>query len=110
MMVKISIGDNANEYHFLRQWKLETCEGPPPEQNYASRTTYYERCCLLPGRYTLTCIDKLKKHSVNTYGWGNAYIEIDGQRYCDDFFGFKAMRTVSVIGNKMLVISEYKMN
>ena len=83
------------------------CEGPSKEykrnENYTSPITistieytnfvYVERCCLAPGLHTLTCYNE-----KGPYGWGNGSIEILGQRYCDDFVGFKAMRTVSVLG------------
>ena len=49
----------------------------------------YDRCCLSPGRHTLTCINKKSE-----LGWENFTLEIDGKRYCDDFIGFKAMRTI----------------
>ena len=93
-MITTTIGLNKNDtLHFFREWKLESCYGPKLGWNYSPNEIHYERCCLPPGQYTLSCLNRQSK-----YGWGNASLEIDGKRYCDDFVGFKAMRTVSVLG------------
>ena len=93
LRIKISVGENKNDaLYFSRQWKLESCN-EPKFWKYLPMEIHYERCCLLPGQYTLTCINKRSK-----YGWGNAFLEIAGKRYCDDFVGFKAMRTISILG------------
>ena len=54
---------------------------------------HIERCCLTPGRHVLTC-----QNEDRPYGWGNASVEIQGQRYCDDFFGSMARRIVVIKG------------
>ena len=51
-------------------------------------------CCLAPGNHTLTCYNTRKPH-----GWKQGFIVINGERYCDDFIGYKAMRRVIVNGN-----------
>ena len=53
---------------------------------------YVERCCLHPGIYVLSCYDDRNE------GWNNAYLDILGHRYCDDFLGYKAMRRVTIPG------------
>ena len=85
---------------FSRQWTLESCSGPKYGlQSSSSRTIYYyDRCCLVPGKYTLTC-----SNLQNTYGWGNVIFTIDGKQYCDDFVGFEAMRTVIVKGKSAFI-------
>ena len=93
LKIVVNVGSNADEWKFLRQWKMEACYGPKNGWDYSTREIHYDRCCLLPGKYTLTCVN-----NKTTYGWGDAFLEIAGKRYCDDFIGFKAMRTVSVIG------------
>ena len=55
--------------------------------------TYMDTCCLNPGVYTLIC-----ENMIGPYGWGNSFIEIAGERYCDDFVGYKALRKVVVTG------------
>ena len=101
----MNIGHNENDTHyFSRQWTLESCYGPKPKFNYTTPGIHFDRCCLPPGQYTLTCINE-----QSTYGWGNVKFEIDGKRYCDDFIGFKAMRTVSVQGKEYEVKFEKKM-
>ena len=78
---------------FGRGWQIGSCYGPKNGFNYSSNETHYDRCCLTPGTYTLIC-----KNTKSKYGWGNARFEIDGKQYCDDFVGFRAMRTVSIVG------------
>ena len=92
------VSDNGpdEKKHFSRQWKMETCYGPKHGINYLSNSIFGDRCCLSPGQYTLTCINKKSK-----LGWGDAVLEIDGNKYCDDFVGFEANRTISVHGKTM---------
>ena len=54
---------------------------------------YVEQCCLTPGRYVLTC-----QNDKGPFGWGNASVEIQGQKYCNDFIGRKARRIVMIAG------------
>ena len=77
---------------------MGSCYGPKPGWIYRSSQTHHDRCCLPIGQYTLTCLNKKKE-----YGWGNAFLEIDGKRYCDDFTGFKIMETISVTGKKLRI-------
>ena len=77
--------ENGTDY-FAPEWTLESCNnGWTGNEN----ETHYFRCCLQPGQHTLTCINKKSE-----FGWGNVTFEIDGKRYCDDFVGFKAMRSI----------------
>ena len=96
--LEVNAGEHDSE-HFLRKWQMGSCYGPPdglekqPLFFYNSTDIYIDRCCLLPGNYTLKC-----KNLKGQYGWGNSSIEIFGQRYCDDFVGFEAMRRVFISG------------
>ena len=69
-------------------WSMGTCF---QAQEYIRENQYIERCCLQPGSYTLQCNSK-----VRPVGWCDGFIEFQGQKYCDDFIGLKAMRTVQV--------------
>ena len=90
------VGDNIDDNsYFSREWKLGSCYGPKLGMKYSSKEAHYDRCCLTSGVYTLIC-----QNTKSNYGWGNARLEIEGVRYCDDFIGFKAMRHVSVKGKK----------
>ena len=51
-------------------------------------------CCLAPGNHTLTCYNIREPH-----GWKKGFIVINGERYCDDFIGYKAMRRIMINGN-----------
>ena len=84
-----------NDTIFSRQWTLGSCSGPKYDLQSSSSLTiyYYDRCCLVPGKYTLTC-----SNLQDTKGWGNVIFTIDGKQYCDDFVGFEAMRSVTVKG------------
>ena len=109
---RTEIGAHEDEnLYFKRKWKMGSCRGPSKEYtrnaNYTSNTTYVERCCLAPGMHILTCLNE-----IGPYGWGNGYIEILGQRYCDDFVGFRAMRKVSLLGKmlKLNIIIQLRLN
>ena len=99
---KISPMVQNNDTISARQWTLGSCSGPKYDmESFSSMTIYYyDRCCLLPGKYTLTC-----SNIQHTYGWGNVTFTIDGKQYCDDFVGFEAMRTVTVKGKPTFVAS-----
>ena len=65
-----------------------------------------KRCCVEPGRYTLTCFNTKSPH-----GWKGGFIAIDGIHYCDDFMGFKAMRRITIDGESTcLLITKVKMD
>ena len=86
------MGDNKEHYaYFSPEWRMGSCFGP--RTTYSPNVTYYDRCCLSSGTYTLICTNSKSK-----YGWGNADFKLGGKRYCDDFVGFKGMRTVSIQG------------
>ena len=73
---------------------MGSCYGPKNRVDYEIRNEiWYDRCCLPEGRYTLTC-----KNTKSVYGWGDSTFEINGERYCDDFVGFTAMRSILVKG------------
>ena len=102
LRIELKVGQNNENgtNYFSPEWTLGSCYGPHVQCGHMS--TCYERypiqselCCLSPGRHTLTCINRKSQ-----FGWGNFTFEIDGKRYCDDFVGFKAMRTILVEGNK----------
>ena len=63
---------------------------------YEYRRTDYrhsERCCLIPGKFTLTC-----ENTKKPVGWYEGYVEIQGHKYCHDFMGYKAMRQITIAG------------
>ena len=70
------------------EWKIGLCHGT---QKYFKETWYIERCCMPPGYHTLQC-----KTNGHHFGWSRAFIEFNGQKYCDDFMGLKAMRKVKL--------------
>ena len=81
--------DDSTRYK--RQWKIDQCVG---KQNYISDYQFFENCCLQPGVYTLVCQNK-----IGNLGWGNAHLEIQGNRYCDDFAGMTLMETIHIKGS-----------
>ena len=71
-------------------WTFGSCDST---QAYANNGQYSESCCLVPGEYTLSCLD--------TYGdgWHGGFLEIQGTRYCEDFTsGSVAAHQVTVTG------------
>ena len=71
------------------EWHIGTCNSL--EITYQETNRYLHRCCLQPGEYLLTCINKR-----NPYGWNHGYIEIQGHRYCDDFLSYKSMQKITI--------------
>ena len=92
----MSVGENdwrdANS-QFSSEWTMGSCFGPKYNKSYLHNEVWYDRCCLPEGQYTLTC-----KNTKSVYGWGDSTFEINGERYCDDFVGFTAMRSILVNG------------
>ena len=85
--------EHSDRYMFSYQWKMGSCYGPKDTYGTDTNIIYVERCCLAPGQYLLNCAN-----DKGPYGWGKSYLEIQGQRYCDDFVGYKATRTVFITG------------
>ena len=97
MPVKIRVDSKQNKTSFFRSWKMGSCTGPTGRTEYTRIGTYFDRCCLPPGFYTLIC-----KNDKGPFGWGNSFIEIQGMRYCDDFFGSEAFRRVLIKGKYLI--------
>lgn len=94
--------DEIEPSYFSRKWELDRCHGPSEfgsVQNNSEFTVYGERCCINPGEYVLIC-----KNQINPFGWGLASLNIQGQQYCNDFVGFRAMRKVLISGKVKLVV------
>ena len=79
---------NADHLH----WTLGTCSASLQYTNF--KTMKEKDCCLAPGNHTLTCYNTKQPH-----GWKKGFIIINGERYCDDFMGYKAMRKIMIKGN-----------
>ena len=91
--IEMEIGNNKEDNAlFSPEWRMESCFGS--WTTYLYNVTCYDRCCLTSGKHLLIC-----KNTKSKYGQGNAIFKINGKRYCDDFLGFKAMRTVYIPGN-----------
>ena len=67
---------------------------------YEPNNIYIDTCCLSVGNYTLQCINK-----IGPYGWGRSFLEMQGQRYCDDFVGYEVLRRIVVGGKYSISIS-----
>ena len=81
------------------RWKLGTCASLNSIESgatYQYPAIYTERCCLESGRHTLVCYNHPPAR-----GWSNAYIMINGQRYCDDFISYKSFQKVLVTGTNI---------
>ena len=108
MNIKLHIYDQNNQTYFLPKWKLGSCYGPQKffsfnNFKFETNMTYMERCCLTPGNYTLIC-----ENEIGPFGWVNSFIEILGQRYCDDFVGFKGLRRIVVPGKNQMINKSLK--
>ena len=85
---------SAVQYGSDAEWQLGACSSVGTK--YDNHKKYIHRCCLKPGQHILTCINKR-----NPYGWGNSYIEIQGQRYCDDFMSYRLMQKIGIRGKNL---------
>ena len=103
MQIKLQFEPQKNKSLFTRTWEMGSCFGPNKKRHngenwpYEKKGTYLERCCLSPGLYVLTC-----RNEKGPFGWGNSFLEIQGMRYCDDFFGSKTFRQVLVQGKCLI--------
>ena len=70
-------------------WSFGSCSN---SHKFVVPGIYIEKCCQLPGRYTLTC-----KSSSKT-GWKGNHVLVQGHKHCDDIVGYEAMRTLEVTG------------
>ena len=78
------------------RWSLGTCSSVNSNLDttvYQYGSLFVERCCIAPGKHTLTC-----DSTIPTRGWKDAYLTIDGHTYCDNFIGFKLMQKITVAG------------
>jgi len=82
-------------YAYEMSWSIspskEVCKST---KTYGSHSAYNETCCLKPGAYTLECFDE------GADGWHNAYLEIDGNKYCSNFVnGISQQENITIEGN-----------
>ena len=111
MQVKLQVENQQNASLFSRKWKLGSCYGPRDTvtvsknwisvkevEYWNSEVAYLDRCCLRPGIHILTCVN-----DKSSFGWGDSFIEIQGQRYCDDFVGAKVFRRVFISGRRLII-------
>ena len=64
------------EYAHEVSWTFGSCDST---EKYTSNGQHTERCCLAQGEYTLSCKDRFGD------GWHGGFMEIQGNRYCEDF-------------------------
>ena len=69
------------------KWTFGTCISSSIYEDYKK---YSERCCLPQGQHILTCMN-----TENPEGWKNAFIEINGRRFCDDFISWSLMEKLN---------------
>ena len=82
--IKIVTKEWANE----NSWTFGSCSSNDTYQNYATVT---EQCCQPAGQYELVC-----KCSYGD-GWHGGYLEINGQRYCEEFKDGKEKKETATI-------------
>ena len=80
----VNIGITTTSYGLENSWRIETRSKPATIEclggNYASYATLTATCQLEEGvEYELICEDEWGD------GWDGGYLEIAGQRYCEDF-------------------------
>ena len=81
------------------RWSLGACSSLNSSE-YQFPALYIHRCCLQPGRHILSCYNDPPGH-----GWKNAYLTIDGHRFCDNFVGFTSYQTLEITGTDLKQLS-----
>ena len=59
-------------------WSIGSCRS---SQSYMNFNVFTQQCCLADGDYKIKCQDSYAD------GWHGGYLEINGQKYCEDFTG-----------------------
>ena len=75
------------------KWKLGHCNNARQYDDYRE---YIQRCCLIPGKHTLTCINNGKPE-----GWKNSLLSFQGVDFCFDFMAFNVFRQIKVEGTNI---------
>merc|ERR1712038_1407610 len=60
-------------------WSLGPCKGGSNYSPLSRSRNLIEKCCLPPGEHVLTCNDAFGD------GWPGGYLDIQGQKYCNNF-------------------------
>ena len=81
--MKLTTQNWANEI----KWKIGSCMS---NRNYEGRKIYRKQCCLPNGIYKLTCKDDWGD------GWNGGYLDINGQRFCDNFNSHKHEEDITI--------------
>ena len=89
------IGRGWDRKYFQRYWNIGMCQG---NDYLGSEDDFISKCCLEPGNHTLSCQNN-GYHESN--GWGDVSLEIQGQQYCNNFFGSTAFENVLITGKLM---------
>ena len=79
------------------RWKLGHFHNARQYDDYRE---YIQRCCMIPGIYTLTCIN-----NDNPEGWKNSRLSFQGVDFCFDFMSFKVFRQIIVEGTGLFRIT-----
>ena len=83
-MVTVSQGSEIS-------WTLGSCKNEKIYGWYGAQ--YTQECCQAPGAIELECKDS------SGDGWNGGYLEIEGNKYCDDFASGKEKKEqVTVTG------------
>ena len=91
------------EYGKENSWALGSCESTGKlggSEEYGDDAEYTQQCCQQPGTYELECKDT----SIFKDGWHGGYIEIQGQKYCNDSWsGSEKKEQVTITGKNSLL-------
>ena len=85
VILTIGIAELRNKW-----WTLGRC-AKALSDGFSWVGDFVERCCLEPGKHTLTC-----HTGGRDFGWKGSHIVIDGHTYCDDFITSIAMREIEI--------------
>ena len=83
--MKLTTKDYVHEI----SWTFGPCSSASQGIPYGNNDNYSEQCSLASKTFTLTCEDSYGD------GWHGGYLEIQGIKYCEDFYDGK-QKTVEV--------------
>ena len=91
---RICVDIRVTSIHYGASWTYGPCSFDVRDTKENDDTAIYvEKCCVSEKENTLTCRDSGKR------GWRGEYLEIQGHKYCNDFFtGYNARRKITILG------------
>ena len=93
--IDIELTTKQTRYSVGPTWAFGSCLH---ERDSIQTGKHTEKCCLPPGKHSLTC------ENTEENGWMRTDLTVQGHIHCNDFVGYKAMRTIPIIGMLLYIV------